>query len=152
MLISTHSNSQSLGEIFNNPDLNYFQIQEQINNNKALLDSANEKELKFYMRWQWFWSSRVDESGSVSAYGEAMKDFSNNYKVDKTVSESWQNLGPNYNNLTHIDYWYHWVYKHLGRVQSIWVNPTDTSEIYIGSNSAGLWKTNDAFDEKSFRV
>ena len=55
MLISTHSNSQSLGEILNNPDLNYFQIQEQINNNKALLDSANEKELKSYMRWKWFW-------------------------------------------------------------------------------------------------
>jgi len=40
--------SQSISDILSNTDLNYFQIQEQLHSNKAILDSASERELKHY--------------------------------------------------------------------------------------------------------
>ena len=45
----------------------------------------------------------------------------------------WESIGPFAKDLTA-------KHKHIGKVQTIWVNPRDTSEIFIGSN-AGMWKT-----------
>ena len=36
----------------------------------------------------------------------------------------------------------HTDWQWVGRAQSVWVNPADTSEIYLGSDNGGLWKTN----------
>jgi len=45
---------------------------------------------------------------------------------------TWQALGPFYSTLEKN-------YKHLGRAESVWVNPTDTSQIFLGTSTSGLW-------------
>ncbi len=79
LLISSISKAQSLSDIINNPDLNFFQIQEQINNNKAVLDSADESLQKRYNRWLTFWDSRVDKNGSFATYGDKIFYYGQNY-------------------------------------------------------------------------
>lgn len=51
-----------------------------------------------------------------------------------TGSGNWTCVGP-FNN----DYG---GYEQQGRVDAIWVHPTDTNFILVGSNGGGLWKTN----------
>ncbi len=61
---------------------------------------------------------------------------STNFKT-QSVSQ-WRDLGPfNANNITS-----HYS-PGIGRVETFWVNPNNTSQIYLGSRSGGFWKTND---------
>jgi len=118
------SKARSLSEIISNPDLNYFQMLEQVEENKAtLLDNADEGVQKRYYRWQTFWDSRVDEKGSFETYGNQLSEYSKNYVPNKSSNNYWESLGPNFSNLTHKDYVvdHNWDYKHIGRVECIWV-------------------------------
>ena len=47
----------------------------------------------------------------------------------------WESLGPEMNQMQNKNW------KWIGRAESIWVNPNDTSIIYLGINNGGLYKT-----------
>lgn len=135
LLLSTYTaKSQSISEIISNPELNYFQIQEQITNKRNSGDSLTEREQKHLNRWLTYWDSRIDANGNFSTYGKQIEKLGMNYKNENNTDVSWKKIGPTESLLVGD-------YKHIGRINSIWVNPKDTSEIFIGTNSAGLWKT-----------
>lgn len=124
--------SQTLTEIINNPDLNFYEIQTQINsNNKSAFNNASEKEQKRYDRWVSFWDTRIDKNGEFYTYGDAIYNYSQNFTNSDDNENVWKNLGPNEDLLQNI-------WKHIGRIQALWVNPTDISEILIGTSNAGL--------------
>ncbi len=133
--------SQKLTEIISNPDLNYFQIQEQIRNSKSLFDNTDVRVSKRYFRWQTFWNTRIDENGDFNTYGNNIQKYNDKYvSSSKSANNLWESLGPNINNLVED-------YKHIGRISSIWVNPNDTSEILLGTSNAGLWRSMNGGDE-----
>lgn len=142
LFLSTQTNSQTLSEIINNPDLNFYEIQTQVNsNNKSAYNNADEKIQKRYDRWTTFWGKRVDKNGDFTAYAEAIYNYSQNFTSSGNDDNVWENLGPFEDLLVHANS-SGIIYKHIGRAQSLWVNPTDTSEILIGTSNAGLWRTN----------
>ena len=68
--------SQNLQSILKDTSLNYFQIQAELyKNDRSVLKEASEKMLKRYHRWNWFWSSRVDEKGSFSVYHKKVNKY-----------------------------------------------------------------------------
>ncbi len=74
--------AQTIYDVLENQDLNYFQKVEQIetikdNANKGLteIDSAI---LKRYDRYVTFWDSRIDENGSTLSFVNAMKNYTEN--------------------------------------------------------------------------
>lgn len=91
-----------------------------------------ENEGKFYPSGD---RSKVDPHFVEIAY---LKFLNNNptgdYKT-KAVNQ-WRDLGPyDANNITS-----HYS-PGIGRVESFWVNPSNTSQIFLGSRSGGFWKT-----------
>lgn len=56
------------------------------------------------------------------------------YSQEQKYTNEWISLGPTCKNLSV-------KYQHVGRITAVWVNPTDTSEILIGTPTAGLWRT-----------
>jgi len=141
-LLSTLVNhSQTLGEIINDPTLNYFEIHQQIEQNKAtIFDFTSEGMIKRYHPWEWFWDTRVDYDGTFNTNKEKLKQKVLQPTQTKET-EVWQSLGPKYED---FELRGRENYKHLGQVTSIWVNPTDNDIIYIGTNNSGLWKTENA--------
>src|ERR1700741_2656990 len=61
-----------------------------------------------------------------NAYSKAFAFFQNNYLNKQQLTGSWQSIGPD--NIG-------------GRTIGIAIDPTDTSEIWLGSASGGLWKS-----------
>lgn len=91
--------SQTLQEILRNPDLNYFQILEQIENDKSVLDSADEKTQKRFDRWRAFWVSRIDEKGNFTTYGNLIQQYCQDDFSRKSSNNIWESLGPKANML-----------------------------------------------------
>jgi hypothetical protein len=63
-------------------------------------------------------------------YAKAYEFYKNNFaekKIPVTSSGAWQSIGP-----TNIG----------GRTLCVAINPSDTSEVWLGSASGGLWKSN----------
>lgn len=58
----------------------------------------------------------------------------NIYSQTFDYKNQWIPVGPFYNNLEKD-------YKHVGRIESVYVNPNDTSEIFVGTATSGLWHT-----------
>lgn len=86
--------SQTISEIISNQGLNYFQMLDQVEENKAiLLDSADAGVQKRYYRWRWFWDTRIDTKGSFATYGNQLQQYSENYTPNKSPNNYWKYLG-----------------------------------------------------------
>ncbi len=97
-----------------------------------VLDESYEK----FKRWEWYWEPRVDfKTGAfpkVTAY-EVYKQFLLKHPHTKaTTANSWTSDGP----LTTAG-----GYAGLGRINCVAFSPVDTSTLYVGSASGGVWKT-----------
>lgn len=62
----------------------------------------------------------------ADAYGKAWEQFNRDFSARSVQSSSWQSLGPNNGG---------------GRTKCIAIDPSDTSVIWLGSASGGLWKS-----------
>lgn len=109
-------------------------------------DSLNSNVNKHFQRWKSLHKMRVNDEGLImpkrqfaEAHANWIKSFSSNGSEKSTVGEwiplgisEWQgtsNYGTNPGN---------------GRLNCIAVDPNDTSIIYVGSPTGGLWKSIDA--------
>lgn len=93
---------------------------------------------KDFNRWMVFMESRVDEDGTLSTYNAAYNSSRNEILEsdgnDRIFTE-WQPLGPSINT--------HATKAWLGLITSIWVDESNFTTIYAGSNSGGLFVTYD---------
>jgi len=93
----------------------------------------NENESKFYPT-----GDRMNAyfEGATESYKALKSDYRQmHHKAELT---DWQELGPwQANNITS-----HYS-PGIGRVETFWVNPSNTKEIMLGSRSGGFWKTTD---------
>ena len=135
---------RTIDEVLSDPNLNYFEISAEV---KKIIDKMpdpkteeQEKQIKLYNRWDWFWSKRIDAKGGFSIYPREIR----NYNLNKAGNKSfglpvWKPVGPYQDNVQS-------QYPHntdIGRVMSLWVDPDDTDIILAGSHGGGLWKSVD---------
>lgn len=90
-------------------------------------------EYKFYPTGD---RSNVDPAFAEKAYLNFLSHSSN--ANQRLFNAGWEELGP-----SKVDRISGHYAVGLGRVEDIYVNPNDTSNIYIGSRSGGFWKTTD---------
>jgi len=104
---------------------------------------------KQYMRWRYLNEGKYAPSGdrqnvdhriSAKAYERFLKESTMSNK--KAIQATWKELGPDYSE------WYHTpgLPYGIGRVEAIWVNPSNEEEIFMSSRSGGFWKTTDEGD------
>lgn len=93
-----------------------------------------ENEAKFYPSGD---RSKTDPYFVENAYLKFLENHS--LPENKTqATNQWRDLGPFDANTITSHY-----SPGIGRVESFWVNPNNTSQIFLGSRSGGFWKTND---------
>ncbi len=96
---------------------------------------------KQYKRWEWFWESRLNPDGTfpntMHFYDQKVKYRSEDRTNDKTKNNvtqaaSWSQVGPVSST---------GGYSGLGRLNCIAVHPNNSSTMWAGAASGGLWKT-----------
>jgi hypothetical protein len=93
---------------------------------------------KDFNRWMTFMESRVDVNGSLSTYNAAFNVARNQILEsdgNDRIFAGWEPLGPSTNT--------HATKAWLGLITSIWVDETNFTTIYAGSNSGGLFVSYD---------
>ena len=95
---------------------------------------------KVFKRWEYFWEGRIDEKGNFPPADEALnayKSLANQGSQPLGSSGgSWTQLGPVSLPVNGTG-----QPNGLGRVNAITFNPTNTSVIWVGAPSGGLWKS-----------
>ncbi len=100
------------------------------------------KGFKPFLRWQYYWESRLMPDGSLPKAGIAEEEF-NNYQKSHgfapdvvtsalTPVGNWMPMGPTSST---------GGYAGIGRINAIAFDPGNASVIYIGSAGGGVWKT-----------
>jgi len=114
--------SQTISDVINNDNLNYYQKLNTINaNDSAIYRTSNESEQKLFMRWQWFWQNRVDQTGLNNVYQTEIQGYEKQYEFNKNI-DVWNNIGP-------INVEGNKKPKGIGRFESIWVSPNNPNFI-----------------------
>ncbi|MBI3194602.1 MAG: choice-of-anchor D domain-containing protein [Ignavibacteriae bacterium] len=96
---------------------------------------AKGKGWKQFKRWEWFWQQRVSETGELPAPDilyKKMKEYEAQYSLQNVNAAGWSLIGPSVVPASGGG---------AGRVNCVAVHPTNTSIIFAGSASGGLWKT-----------
>jgi photosystem II stability/assembly factor-like uncharacterized protein len=139
MLFVTTAFSQSIQDIMNNENLNYFEkiaLIEQDSSN--LKDGVEQSVLKRYDRWRSFWDTRAGTDGSETAYAAAWHEIFNGTSLPSGgTGETWEFVGPIENEN---------MKREMGRVMCLTSDPTNTNIIYAGAETGGLWKTTNPLD------
>jgi photosystem II stability/assembly factor-like uncharacterized protein len=97
---------------------------------------------KPFRRWEYYWQSRVNPDGSFPEAGKIFREYLRFAEAQpvgsglKSGNAAWLELGPK----TRVDAG---GYVGIGRLNAIACHPTDTSIIFAGAPSGGLWKTTD---------
>ncbi|MFA5816268.1 MAG: T9SS type A sorting domain-containing protein [Bacteroidales bacterium] len=97
---------------------------------------------KPFKRWEYYWQFRVNSDGSFPPAGQIYREY-NRFAAEqpegsgfKSGNANWLELGPK----TRVDLG---GYVGVGRLNAIACHPTDTSIVYAGAPSGGLWKSTD---------
>ncbi len=120
---------------------NFYTIQKAFykwSDNKNL---KNEKGIKRFKRWEWFYEPRVYPTGNYPN-SKLIYEQSQKYRVNTKstyLNNTWTNITPLVlpppSDTTNIN--------GLGRINSITFSPSDSNTIFIGSSQGGVWKTID---------
>ncbi len=128
-----------------NTDYNFYEVVDSAEAYFANHDKGKGSGWKGYQRWKHENESKYYPSGDrknadhylpANQYKEIKKNQRLAFKG--SFDNGWQELGPwNVNNVTS-----HYS-PGIGRVETFWVNPSDSNHMYMGSRSGGFWRTTD---------
>ncbi len=128
------------------PSFNYYEVVKAADQYFETHDKGKGSGYIGYQRWKYYNEARFAPSGDrsnvdhqIAAHG--YQDFISNLKYNKNKldwSNGWVDLGP---------YDADSITSHysagIGRVESFYVDPSNTQKIYMGSRSGGFWRTTD---------
>ncbi len=92
-----------------------------------------------FMRWQWYWETRVNPKTGAFPKTTAW-DVYRQYMAQQPAAVrqnnngNWVSVGPDQTR---------GGYAGLGRINCVAFSPVDTSTLYVGAASGGVWKTTD---------
>ncbi len=143
--LSTTSIAQSsYKEMMTDPSVNFYDVIEAAEIYFATHEKGKGSGYKGYQRWKAENEGKYFPSGDRSNVDPFLvkkaykKMLSNNSEQKASFNNGWRDLGPyNANNITG-----HYA-PGIGRVQALYVDPSNTDRIYLGSRSGGFWFTND---------
>ncbi|MDD2570431.1 MAG: T9SS type A sorting domain-containing protein [Bacteroidales bacterium] len=127
-------------DMMDDPGANFYEVQRAF---EAYWDGRPTRRgdgYKPFKRWEYFWQLRINPDGTFPEPGRVYHEYQNfveNQPEDgrfKSEQTRWTELGPK----TRLEYG---GYVGLGRLNDIACHPTDTSIIYVGAPSGGVWKT-----------
>ncbi|MBU6343043.1 MAG: hypothetical protein KGS48_16225, partial [Bacteroidetes bacterium] len=126
-------------ETLNNPNPNFFEIQQAFKNYWAGKTIQKGKGYKAFKRWEWYWERRVNPDGTFPDAALALKGLNEAKQMAGTANKfvmtpTWSPMGPTTTP---------GGYAGLGRVNAIAFHPSNTNTFWLGSPSGGLWKTTD---------
>jgi len=117
-------------------NLNFFLIQKNAKNYFEGKPIGKGKGFKPFKRWEWYWETRVNEDGSFPPAGINKTNFEAYLRANKidarSVAGNWTSMGPT--NTTG-------GYAGLGRINCVAFHPSNSSIIWVGAASGGLWKS-----------
>lgn len=129
-------------ERIKNPDQSYRDITEEAIDYFTADTTAEGR--KNYERWNFFWEDRKshtnvlpggDFNGPLSM---SLRTYNSPIPECNSFEEEWEFVGPAHNIM------YNSPSPGLGIVTAVLMHPSDTSIIYAGTNTSGLWKSTDA--------
>jgi len=124
------------------PNANFFEIQRAFYSYWQGRTTHRGDGYKVFRRWEYYWQSRVNPDGSFPPAGRIFseyKRFESEQPIGsglKSGNANWLELGPK----TRVDVG---GYVGIGRLNAIACHPSDTSIVYAGAPSGGLWKSGD---------
>jgi len=120
------------------PHGNFFEIRKAFNTYWDGREVTKGSGYKPFRRWEYYWQFRINPDGTFPKPGKVYREY-NKYVQShptagglKTGQAVWKELGPR----IRID-------AGVGRLNAIACHPSDTSIVYAGSPSGGLWKSTD---------
>lgn len=117
----------------------FFELQNAFNKYWENTEQQKGDGYKQFKRWEWFWEQRVGKDGKFPDAEINQREYlkylsqSKLYKASP-VKTYWTFMGPNTTP---------GGYNGLGRINCIAFHPQDTSIMWVGSPSGGIWKTTD---------
>lgn len=136
-----YGQSLSWYEMLNDPNANFFNIQNAYNNYEKSGGEIN----KQYKRWENFWESRINPDGTFPKQNNIAIEYSKYFLKNGTdfktgtlekggavTTGNWECIGP-----AHTDNYD----KGVGRINVIEFSPENSAIAYVGTPSGGLWKT-----------
>ncbi|MCP5051340.1 MAG: PKD domain-containing protein [bacterium] len=117
--------------------INFFKVQEAFNNYFKNRGKGKGTGWKQFKRWEYFMEQRFYPSGDRTNLADLAQEYNEfNDRAPSAATANWSELGPNtFQNNTGS-----WN-PGIGRINEIAMDPNDSSTIYIGSPSGGLWRT-----------
>ncbi|MFM7154265.1 MAG: WD40/YVTN/BNR-like repeat-containing protein, partial [Bacteroidota bacterium] len=119
---------------------NFFDIQRSFNQYWEGKTPERGKGFKVFKRWEHYWEYRVNPDGSFPSPETLLAGLEDYNQLLNTSSNkgnsmaAWTAMGPTTTG---------GGYAGLGRINAIAFHPTNSSIIWVGSPSGGLWKTTD---------
>ncbi len=115
---------------------------EKVKEAKAENEPGNEyrdESFEKFKRWEWYWETRVTPGSETfpktTAWDVFQQYMANQPKNrQKNSSGNWVSVGPNQTP---------GGYAGIGRVNCVAFSPVDTTTLYVGTASGGVWKTTD---------
>lgn len=136
---SSNSNEKSWLEMIQDPDVNFYEVQDLFNKYWENREDYKGNGWKVFKRWEYINHNRVLPDGNLQTPGYVFEEY-NKYMKDagKSASGTWAIQGPTTyvgNNTGQP--------TGMGRINAIAFHPTDVNTIFAGSPSGGFWKTTD---------
>jgi len=140
MSLSAQDQHPDWTTLMNDPDANFFEIQEQFNAYWEGKEREKGDGYKPFKRWEYWASKRIDENGNLRSASDHQRLFEDveEYRSNRSLEGNWQQLGPILDGATTRD-----DIPGIGRINAVEFHPTDPLTLYAGAPSGGLWKTTD---------
>ncbi|HEY8401749.1 MAG TPA: Ig-like domain-containing protein, partial [Cytophagaceae bacterium] len=141
LMISITTYSQEWYDMLDDPNLNFYEIQEKFYKYFENRDKGRGTGWKQFKRWEYIMKDRIDENGNIIGdrvgWNEVarFKSEAAKKRTGAVSAGNWTELGPREWNSTSS-----WN-PGIGRVTCIAVDKKNTNVIYVGSPGGGLWKT-----------
>ncbi len=140
--ISPMSFAQEWVTMMDDPNANFYDIQNAFNRYWQGRTIEKGKGWKQFKRWEYFWEQRVYPTGRFPGADQASKAFLN--YIDKTrkspstisTMADWQPLGPT--TVTSLA-----SNPGIGRINCVAIHPENPNIIYAGAPSGGFWRSSD---------
>jgi len=129
-------------EMMEDPKANFFEIQKAFYTYWQGRVTHRGDGYKPFKRWEYYWQFRVNPDGSFPPAGQILREYERFAAEQpegpgfKSGNANWIELGPK----TRVDVG---GYVGIGRLNAIACHPSDTSIVYAGAPSGGLWKSTD---------
>ena len=137
-LFGITAEAQNWRTMVDNPEYSFEEIQEAFY--AEFGDEAGEQSSgwKQFKRWEWFQEQRLGERGQKAdprvIYEEVKR--AQMQSAYRSATSDWTLLGPIEEPQNHSG-------RSIGRLSAITFHPTDTTQIWAGAPSGGVWKSND---------